>query len=52
MERFFEEKICSFREIFKIIDSEKSGKVIYKEFKSIFERFDINFDNFDISGFM
>lgn len=52
MERLSEEKIRSLRETFKIIDSEKSGKVTYKELKSILERFDTNLDNSDISGLM
>ncbi|KAH0930371.1 hypothetical protein HID58_016098 [Brassica napus] len=45
-------RLMSAGETFKIIDSEKSGKVTYKELKSILERFDTNLDNSDISGLM
>lgn len=52
LERLSEEKIHNLREAFKIIDSEKSGRVTYKELKSVLERFDTNLDNSDISGLM
>lgn len=52
VERLSEEKIHNLREAFKIIDSEKSGRVTYKELKSVLERFDTNLDNSDISGLM
>lgn len=52
LETLSEEKIHNLREAFKIIDSEKSGRVTYKELKSVLERFDTNLDNSDISGLM
>ncbi|CAH8387243.1 unnamed protein product [Eruca vesicaria subsp. sativa] len=52
VESLSEQEIHSLRETFKTIDSEKSGRVTYKELKSVLERFDTNLDNSDISGLM
>lgn len=51
-ERLSEEEIRGLRETFKIIDSEKSGRVTYKELKSVLERFNANLDNSDINVLM
>lgn len=51
-ERLSEEEIHGLRETFKIIDSEKSGRVTYKELKSCLERFNTNLDNSDINSLM
>ncbi|KAH0886885.1 hypothetical protein HID58_062981 [Brassica napus] len=52
VERLSEEEIHSLRATFKTIDSEKSGRVTYKELKNVLERFNTNLDNSDISGLM
>ncbi|XP_010505115.1 PREDICTED: calcium-dependent protein kinase 25-like [Camelina sativa] len=51
-ERLPEEEIHELRERFKTIDSEKSGRVTYRELKSCLERFNTNFDNSDINSLM
>ncbi|KAL1211157.1 Calcium-dependent protein kinase 25 [Cardamine amara subsp. amara] len=49
-ERLSEEEIHGLRETFKTIDSEKSGRITYKELKSGLERFNANLDNSDINS--
>ncbi|CAH2059179.1 unnamed protein product [Thlaspi arvense] len=51
-ERLSEEDIHGLRETFKTIDSDKNGRVTYKELKTVFERFNTNLDNSDINGLM
>ncbi|KAG7573761.1 Protein kinase domain [Arabidopsis suecica] len=51
-ERLSEEEIHELRETFKTIDSEKSGRVTYKELKRGLERFNTNLDNSDINSLM
>ncbi|CAA7020319.1 unnamed protein product [Microthlaspi erraticum] len=51
-ERLSEEDIQGIREALIVIDSEKSGRVTYKELKSVLERFNANLDNSDISGLL
>ncbi|XP_024016693.1 calcium-dependent protein kinase 25 [Eutrema salsugineum] len=51
-ERLSDEEIHGLRETIKIIDSEKSGRVTYKELKSVLEKFNANLDNSDINGLM
>lgn len=51
-ERLSEEDIHGIREALTVIDSEKGGRVTYKELKSVLERFNANLDNSDINGLM
>lgn len=51
-EKLSEQEIHELRETFKIIDSEKSGRVTYKELKSGLERFNTNLDDSDINSLM